>query len=397
MKIQRIKINKIKDSRGKPTIEIVITNEKGESFAAKIPSGKSIGSREAAAFSVQKSKKSAKFIEKRLKNKSFNSIKKLDRFLTGLDGTAQKKKLGGNVLLGISIAFARMKAAQQKKELWRVLRSEFFPGLAKIKPPFIFSNMIEGGVHTKNNLNIQEYLIIAKTTKTVSQTIKNLKRFYKKLGQELKKQTNQKIRLGDEGSYSLNFRNNFAPLLVLSDLIHKSDFQNEIVLGIDAAASEFYKHGHYAFESKKINSQELTKIYQRYFRNSPLLYSIEDPFDENDAKGFKNLLKSAKNKLIMGDDITTTNPKIIKKYIADKIINSVIIKPNQIGTVSEACQAIKIAHQDNVKCIISHRAGETPDAFIIQLAKASNAFGVKIGAPVSHRLPKFKELIRLYK
>lgn len=393
--VKRIIIKEIRDSRGGPTIEVILTDEKGRRFSAQIPSGESTGSREAKVFSVAQSKRSARFIENKIRDRNFRSIKAIDRFLLELDGTPQKNKLGGNVLLGISIAFARMMANREKRAFWEVLRDEFFPKQPVSKPPVIFSNFIEGGVHAKNNLDIQEYLVLARTRKFIAISVGRLDSLYRRLGRELKK-INKKVRLGDEGGYSLNFKNNFEPLRLLGSLISGLRWDKYFLLGIDAAASEFSRRNYYLFENKKIRPAKLQKIYLDYFRRSPLLCSIEDPFHENDEKDFARLLPAAKNKLIVGDDLTTTNPRIIEGCGRRKSINGVIIKPNQIGTVSETCEAIRVAQKNDIKCIISHRSGEVSDAFIIHLAKASNAYGVKIGAPVKSRASKYKELIRLY-
>lgn len=404
MIIEKIAIKKIKDSRGNPTIEVALVTDKGKSASAQIPAGKSTGSREVKVFNFEQSIKSAQFIENRIKKRNFFSIGSLDNFLIQLDGTSQKKRLGGNVLLGISIAFARLVANEQKKKLWQILQKEFFPKNKKNLPPVIFANLIEGGVHAQNNLNIQEYLVLVKTKKSLKLSVRQLKNFYLKLGRILRK-IDKNFRFGDEGGYSLNFfaenkndfsgQVNFEPIRILQKLIYESNLEKNFLLGIDSAASEFKKEKYYLFEKRKVDSTGLKEIYLSYFKQAPLLYSIEDPYDEKDEIGFASLFSALPNKLVIGDDLTTTNAKLIKKY-AKKLINGVIIKPNQIGTITETCEAINTAHRLNLKCIISHRSGEVPDTFIIHLAKASNAYGVKIGAPVESRISKYKELIRLY-
>lgn len=405
MIIKKITVKKIKDSRGNPTVEIILTDQKNKIFSAQIPSGKSRGSHEAKVFNFEQSVKSARFIESKLKEKKFPSIRLLDNFLIRLDGSSRKENLGGNVLLGISIAFARLVARNCKKELWQILRQEFFPKNNKILSPVIFANLIEGGVHAKNSLNIQEYLVLVKPRKPLSLSINQLEDFYLKLGQVLRR-IDRDIRFGDEGGYSLNFfvqnkanfvgQNNFEPIRILQELIYKLNLERNFLLGIDAAASEFKQKGYYFFEKRKINSAGLKKVYLNYFRQAPLLYSIEDPYDEKDRRGFSRLFSALPDKLIIGDDLTTTNAEFIREY-AQKLINGVIIKPNQIGTVSETCKAINVAHRYGLKCIISHRSGEVPDTFIIHLAKSCGAYGVKIGAPVKSRISKYNELIRLYK
>jgi enolase len=291
-----------------------------------------------------------------------------------------------------------MIAGEKRKEIWQILREEFFPNKKPAnKKPLIFSNLINGGLHSRNNLNIQEYMVVARPLSSLAETVKKLIDFYRQLGIFLKKESGVKnIPIGDEGGYAINFKNNFEPIAILEKLIYKYRLQKKFLIGLDAAATNFYKGKKYLFDRKRFSVEQLTAEYVYYFKNSKLLFSIEDPFAENDSKGFSLLRKKLPEALIVGDDLTTTNPAAIKKSAAQKLINSVIIKPNQIGTVSETCEAIKTAEKYNLKTIISHRSGETEDNFIIHLAKASNAAGVKIGAPARERLLKFNELIRIY-
>jgi enolase len=172
--------------------------------------------------------------------------------------------------------------------------------------------------------------------------------------------------------------------------------RREFGLGIDVAANSFYRDGRYVFEGKKTSTDDLVRCYVCYFKKSKLMWSVEDPFAENDFGGFALLKNKLNTGWIVGDDLTVTNPFLIKRFSSEGLINAVIIKPNQIGTMSEACDAIRVAKQHKLKCIVSHRSGETEDTFIIHLAKASSADGVKIGAPTRERMVKFNELIRLY-
>ncbi len=261
----------------------------------------------------------------------------------------------------------------------------------------IFSNLINGGRHAENNLDIQEYHVLAESRKSIRETIKNIIEIYKKLGDFLREEYNAAILpIGDEGGYALNFKNNFEPVEVLEKLVFKSGLEKVFSVGLDVAASNFGKDGKYLFEGNKMNREELLLVYGGYLKKSKLLRSIEDPFSENDFEGFKQIKKTSPRTMIVGDDLTVTNPALIKKFATDGLIGAVIIKPNQIGTLSETCEAIKAAGENNLKYIISHRSGETEDNLIIHLAKASGAYGVKIGAPVRERITKFNELIRIY-
>ncbi len=397
MQIKDLGIFEVFDSRGCSTIGIAIKDKKGNKFNATIPSGKSVGSKEAKSFSYQKAKKTLEIIKVKIKNKNFNSIKELDSFLLKLDKTPDKKILGGNVILGISIAFARMLANEKNIELWELLKNEYFSNDSKNNPPLIFSNFINGGAHAKNNLNIQEFMVVMRPKKPLNLSVKNLIRLYNETGKCLRKEKSIKqIPLGDEDGYSLNFKNNFEPIEILKKIIEKSKSKNTFFIGIDAAASSFFKNKAYVFENKKISRDKLLAIYKNYLLKIKSLISIEDPFAESDYPGFKKISKFNKKTLIIGDDLTVTNPKFIGKFSKGKMINAVIIKPNQIGSISETAQAIKTAEKNVIKFIISHRSGETDDNFIIHLAKASNAYGVKIGAPANERISKFDELIRLY-
>ncbi len=397
MKIKSAVLKEILDSRGEPTIEVGIKTKNGE-FSASIPSGESCGSREAVVFSPERTKQVLVNLEKKLVGKDFENIKSFDGFLIGFDGTPDKSELGGNLMLGLSLSFARGLASENNLELWEILKSEFFSASSadRSATPRIFSNFIEGGVHTKNNLDIQEFWVVAETKGGVTETYRKLSEFHKSVGEALKEKYPE-FKLGDESGYSLDFPSNFGPIEFLGNEIEKKGLAGEFSLGVDAAASSFYKDGNYIFEGKKLTSDELKEKYLEYFEGASLLNSIEDPFHEDDGESFLKLSSSlGGGKLVIGDDLTVTNQGAIKTYVARGAINGVIIKPNQVGTVSETCEAINVAHQNGVKCIVSHRAGETADNFLIHFAKAGGAYGVKIGVPAGDRLPKFKELIRLY-
>jgi len=395
MKIQDITVRKIFDSRGEPTIEVSLKLG-NRWFSASVPSGKSRGSREAKVFPFSEAVRVLARIRRAILKKDFSSIRALDNVLIRLDGTAKKSRLGGNLMLGISVAFARARAAAENKEVWQILRKEFFSGNSKTKIPLIFANVINGGAHADNNLDIQEYMVVARGG-SVRARVENLIDFYNRLGAILrKKNSGRRVPVGDEGGYSLDFKNNFEPIAVLENLVRVRGLAKNFSLALDAAATGFYARGLYAFGGKKLTSARLAGEYARYFGKSKLLFSIEDPFAEKDAAGFSLIHKKMPGAWVVGDDLTVTNSSEIKKYAEQNAINAVIIKPNQIGTVSEAADAILAAKQCGLKTIISHRSGETEDAFIIHLAKASRADGVKIGAPTRERMIKYNELMRLY-
>ncbi|RJQ13458.1 hypothetical protein C4553_03700 [Candidatus Parcubacteria bacterium] len=397
MRFKNIFVKEILDSRSEPTIEVCLLSDDDKNFCAQIPSGKSRGANEASVFSPDRVKKSLENVKQELIGKNFNSTEELDAFLLKTDNTPKKEKLGGNFILGISIAGARAMAAEYKQELWQFLRDEFFKENNKENSPLIFSNLINGGAHAKNNLSIQEYLVVTETNTNLKESIENLKTIYNALGNELKKSGQlDELPLGDEGGFSTNFNDDFQPLKILEHLIVALGFEDKMKLGLDVAANNFYQQNYYKLGGKKLSAEDLVKIYQEYFSKINLLFSLEDPFAETDFEAFRKLRLRMPDALIIGDDLTTTNPKTIRESAEKGLINGVIIKPNQIGTITETILAIKAARSNNLKVIISHRSGETDDVFIIQLAKACGADGVKIGAPVRERLLKFGELIRIY-
>lgn len=399
MILQDIKIHEIFDSRGESTLEVEVLDEKLNSFSAQIPSGKSRGKKEAAVFSFVEAKKVLdSVLKKELIHKNFKSIKDLDNFLIGLDGTPNKEKLGGNLMLGISLSFARALAHKDNKELWQLLRQEFWGGLISEKKPLIFSNLINGGAHAGNNLDIQEYMVVVDSKdQDYATSIKVLITFYKELGKFLQsKYKLDKLIIGDEGGYAINFESNFEPIKILEDLITSGGLKDIFSLALDVAASNFYKDGKYNFGGNEMSSDKLNQVLLDYLVRSNLLMSIEDPFDELDFEGFKNFNSKCPDKWVVGDDLTVTNPEFIEKFVKEKMISGVIIKPNQIGTVSESCRAIRVAQENGLKTIVSHRSGETEDVFIVHLAKAGDVDAVKIGAPIRERIVKFDELIRLY-
>lgn len=398
MRLENITLRQVFDSRGEATLEIELIDHKSRSFRATVPAGKSRGKSEAVVLSYPGAKNSLRLIKKKIIGKNFRSITEFDSNLLRLDRTKNKSRLGGNLSLGLSVSFARALAFERNKEVWQIIKSEFFKSKkTKRGLPLIFSNFINGGAHAKNNLNLQEYLVILGGVSHPLKSIGTLIDLYRKLGRFLALRAKfPNLPVGDEGGYSLNFKDNFEPISILESLIKKSANRRHFSLGLDAAATNFQKGSNYLYDGRRLNRETLLKKYQSYFERSRFLTSIEDPFAESDYEGFKKIRRVSPRKLIIGDDLTTTHPLLIRRFAESGLINAVIIKPNQIGTVSETCEAIKVADEFRLKTIISHRSGETEDNFIIHLARASGACGLKIGAPAKERLLKFNELIRIY-
>ncbi len=408
MIIESLTIQEIFDSRGEPTIEVELVVPGHHSFLAKIPSGKSRGMHEAAVLSYADAQKVLHdTLRTRVIGLDFQTVKELDTFLIKLDGTPQKEKLGGNVMLGVSIAFARALAYEKGKELWEMLHDEFFPRTDISKQPLIFANLINGGVHADNNLDIQEYMAVAEPRAGYRETVQKLISLYERLGFVIEEERGvnphtsrgvgvKRLPLGDEEGYEVNFKDNFAPIAIMEKLIRESELQGEFRIALDAAASEFYKDGKYVFGGKALTTDDLVAQYEAYFKKSDLLFSIEDPCDEKDFDGFKEMVKRAGDRWVVADDLTTTDPRLIDRYAEERCMTGVIIKANQIGTLTETCEAIHVAQKRGIRVVVSHRSGETDDAFLVHIAKACGADGVKIGAPAKERIIKYDELIRLY-
>lgn len=400
MKIKNIVLRKIFDSRAQGTLEVVMIDEETNYVLSEVAQGKSKGSNEIISVDYDRALKSLnEAILPQVLNKDFNSIQEFDNYLIGLDGTKNKSNLGGNLILGCSISFSRLIALKEKKELWQILRQQFFNEEGKVVSiPCIFSNFIEGGVHALDNLAFQEYLLVGKTDKNINQTIENIIFLYDRLNLYLKtKYSSNCVILGDEAGFSSNFNNSIEPISILDKIVKESHLEEHFKLAIDMASNAFYKDGFYIIDNKRYSLDNLLNYYYQLFNQHQSLMSIEDPFEEKDFTSFKSLKEIlSDDKLIVGDDICTTNPELITKACKENSINAVIIKPNQIGTITETAISIKLAKQYKIKTIVSHRSGETEDNFIVHLAKAANAYGIKIGAPQRERIMKFNEMLRLY-
>jgi len=400
MRVNNIVLRKIFDSRGEPTLEVALAANSGIIGTAQVPSGKSRGTGEANVVSFEHAVRSAKAILPAMRRTNFSSPKAFDRFLMARDGTADKRRLGGNFMIGCSLAFARAMAAEKKQELWELVEECYFPeksAASRTERPMIFSNLINGGAHAATNLAVQEYMAVAKPVGTPSETIARVIALYREVGNALQRRTGfKRLPLGDEGGYAVDFPDNGAPLEILARSIKKLRFEKIFSIAIDSAASEFFRKGKYDFEKKRLSAPELAEIYASYVRRAPLLMSVEDPCAESDAKGFGIVRARLGETWIVGDDLTVTNAARVARYLDDGCITGVIVKPNQIGTLSETCDAIAAAQKRGARVIVSHRSGETGDVSIIHIAKACSADAVKIGAPARERLLKFNEYIRIF-
>jgi enolase len=413
-KIEWITAREVLDSRGNPTIEVDLKLKDYLYIArAAVPSGASTGSREALELrdgdktrflgkGVLKAVENVKTeIAKRIVGKTFSSQEELDKTLIELDGTNFKKRLGANAILGVSMAFARAIAFAKGLPLYLGLAQSYNPKTKNFILPVPLMNIFNGGAHANNGLDIQEFMIVPARALSFKESLRMGCEVFHHLKSLLNEQ-NLSTSVGDEGGFAPKIPNvenkhQFVMDLILK-AIEKANFKpgEDIYLALDVAASEFYEDGYYLFEDKKISSEELIKIYEDYALKYPLV-SIEDGLAESDWSGWKVLTEKLGNKLqLVGDDLFVTNPSILKEGIDSKIANSVLIKLNQIGTVSETLETIKLAVQSNYSTIISHRSGETEDAFIADLAVAVGSGQIKTGsASRSDRMAKYNQLLRI--
>jgi enolase len=384
--ITSLSARKILDSRSEETIEVVVKLGNGTEVCASVPQGKSKSSFEAVYASPDKAIHSVEnIIAPVLAGKKPDRQKEIDDILLEIDGTSNKSKLGANAVLGVSLACARAAAAEHNMPLWQYLRELYNKPVAPDHKPNFFINVIEGGVHAKNNLIFQEYLAIPK-----SGTMQEALNIGKSIWQRLKEQFEDKtVPLGDEGGFTPGFTNHLEPLEAIQKAISKIDTTGTItvVLGLDAAAN-----------SIDLSATTLHSLYLQMKKKYNLWY-LEDPFPENDFERFASLrIELGDNIIISGDDLTATNPARMQQAHSLESINGIIIKPNQIGTLSETLRAIEKAREWKWSVIISHRSGETNDDFIADLAYAVGAEGIKLGAPVQkERLAKYERLLSIEK
>lgn len=390
-KISQIKAKKILDSRKRPTIEVLVKVDNFWSWAA-VPSGASTGKYEAKAIDVDRAIKNVnEIVAPALIGKSPLNQQEIDRLLIFIDGTKQKSKLGGNAMVGVSMAVCRAGAKTKNIPLWKHIR-EISGIKGKINLPRPCFNIINGGAHAKNNLDIQEFMIVPQL-ESFSENFNLAKKYYKKLEKIILKKY-KKITMGDEGGFSPPISRATEALNLLREAT--ANFQN-IKIMLDCAATQFQKGENYKLEGKILSKKELLNFYENLISNYPI-FAIEDPFGEEDFESWKEIHSRFKKLLIIGDDLTVTNPIRIKMARKNNLCNGVIIKINQIGTVSEAIEAAKLAKSFGWKINVSHRSGETLDDFISDFAVGIGSDFIKSGAPAkAERLVKYKRLIKIEK
>ncbi len=400
-KIISLKAREILDSRGNPTVEADLWLTDGSFGRAAVPSGASVGEHEAIELRDNNSRYLGKGVLKAvegvnteiagfLRNSDFNSQAELDQALISLDGTENKSRLGANALLAVSLAFAKAAALSSGKMLYQYIGN----GTTLPRP---MMNIINGGAHADNELAIQEFMIVPLKFSSSREALRCGAEIFQSLRATLKKR-GYNTNVGDEGGVAPNIARASEALDYIMEAIVAAGYkpQDEVAIAIDAAASEFYEDQIYHIEDEVLASDELVKYYVNLVNNYPII-SLEDPMSEHDHVGWKIITEALGGKIqIVGDDIFVTNPKILKKGIEDHIANAVLIKLNQIGTLTETMETIKLAHANGYKAIISHRSGETEDTTIAHLAVGSGAGQIKTGSPCrTDRICKYNELMRI--
>ena len=411
MKIKSIKALQILDSRGNPTLSATVTLENGIIGWAAVPSGASTGSYEAvelrdgdkSIYGGASVLKAISNIEEKIApaliGQDASDQKKIDDIMIALDGTENKANLGANAILGVSLAVARAAAASLNQPLYQYL-TKFNPNFSGIyEMPIPMMNVLNGGKHANWATDIQEYMILPIGAKSISEAVQMCAEIYQTLKKVLKNK-NYNISVGDEGGFAPAVSSNEEAFDLLTEAVETAGYKlnQDIVFGIDAAATEFFQAGAYHLkkENKIMTSDELIAFYQDLSARHPIR-SFEDILAEDDWTGFKNFTDTFKREVqVVGDDLYVTNVKRLERGIAEKTTNSILIKLNQIGTLSETVTAINEARANGMTAVISHRSGETEDAFIADLVVAMGTGQIKTGAPArSERTAKYNRLMAI--
>ncbi|MEJ2181977.1 MAG: phosphopyruvate hydratase [Nitrospirota bacterium] len=391
----------ILDSRGNPTVEVEVLLESGALGRAAVPSGASTGSREA----LELRDKGQRYLGKGVQTAVNNVIDKIaprlvgtesldqvliDQFLLDLDGTDNKSNLGANALLGVSLAVCKASAEEIGLPLYR-----YIGGTNARTLPVPMMNILNGGAHADNNLDIQEFMIMPAGLDSFSEALRAGSEIFHTL-KGILKEKGLSTAVGDEGGFAPNLTSNEEAITLTLSAVEKAGYRpgEEIYLALDAAASEFYGASGYHFEGKKVSSEDLIRYYEGVVEKYPVI-SVEDGMAENDWEGWKALTDALGRKVqIVGDDLFVTNTLILKEGIRRGITNSILIKVNQIGTVTETLDAIEMAKRAAYTCVVSHRSGETEDTTIADLAVACNTGQIKTGSLArSERVAKYNRLL----
>ena len=404
--LHHLHARQILDSRGNPTVEVDCTLDDGSVGRAAVPSGASTGSHEALELrdgdksvyggkSVLKAVKNVNdIILPHLKGTSIDSQRSLDAALIALDGTPNKATLGANAILGVSMAVCRARAMSEKRELWQSLAAQ-----CEVQEPHLLPvplmNVLNGGKHADSGLSFQECMIVPTGFESFSEALRAGTEVFHALKKIL---TGRRLvtAVGDEGGFAPHLKDGNDAFSVLMEAIHAAGYEGKVALAIDAAASEFHANGTYTLDGKAISSMELTEYYRDLCARFPIV-SIEDSHSEDDWEGFRSMMEVLGDKVqLVGDDLLVTNVERIKMALEQKAANAVLIKLNQIGTVTETADAIQLAQRSGWNAIASHRSGETEDTFIAHLAVGLGTGQIKTGSlSRTDRVCKYNELLRI--
>jgi enolase len=405
-KIRKIFAREILDSRGNPTVEVDVVLENGILGRAAVPSGASTGSKEAVELrDGDKGRYLGKGVEHAVSNvnkiiapelmgKNSSLQQEIDLFMIKLDGTENKGRLGANAILGVSLAAAKAAAQDAGKSVFK-----YIGGDKACRLPVPFFNILNGGKHADNNVDIQEFMIAPIGAKSFREALRMGAETYHNLKAVLKAK-GLSAAVGDEGGFAPNLSSNEEAIQVIIKAIEKAGYTpgQDISIVLDPAASEFYQEGKYILkaDNSRLTSKEMVDYYDNLTSKYPII-SIEDGLAEDDWEGWKILTAQLGKKIqLTGDDIFVTNPKIVTEGIRQGIANSVLIKLNQIGTLTETLETVALAGKAGYTCMFSHRSGETEDSFLADVAVATNAGQLKTGAPArSERLAKYNQLLRI--
>jgi enolase len=406
-RIQSCKAREILDSRGNPTLEVEAVLADGARGVAAVPSGASTGSREALELRdgdpkryggkgvLRAAENVNTLLAPALSGMEASDQKALDRRLLEIDGTPAKSRLGANALLGVSLAAAHASAASAGLPLYRSLGGD---GAVELPVPML--NIVNGGVHADNNLDLQEFMVAPAGASSFREGLRMAAEIYQRLKSVLKKK-GLATTVGDEGGFAPNFRSHAEALDCIVEAIQAAGYApgKDAVLCLDAAASEFFQEGSYHLEAEKPprrSSAEMVRFYGDLASRYPIV-SIEDGMAEGDWEGWAELTRELGGRVqLVGDDVFVTNPAILREGIRRKVANSILIKLNQIGTLTETLETIELARKAGYTCVVSHRSGETEDTTIADLAVALNLGQIKTGAPArSERVAKYNRLLKI--
>ncbi len=411
MQIKQIQAQEILDSRGNPTVETKITLNNGISASAAVPSGASTGTHEALELrdcdedrylgkGVLKAVSNVnEIIAPKLVGMNVTDQKALDEKMIELDGTSHKTRLGANAILSVSMAAAKAAAKAKDMPLYAYIDTLFGKKTDTYTIPVPMMNVLNGGKHALGSADMQEFMIMPVGAPNFQEALRWGSEIFHVLGKILKEQ-GQQTTVGDEGGYAPKLDSNEAPLQLIMQAIEKAGYEpgKDVAIAMDPAATEFYEDGKYnlAIEGKKLTSEELVERYAQWVEKYPIV-SIEDGHAEDDWAGFKLMVEKLGNKIqIVGDDLFVTNPTRLEKGIEEQAANSILIKLNQIGTVTETVKTVQMAYDAGMTAVVSHRSGETEDTFIADFVVGAGTGQIKSGsASRSERIAKYNQLMRI--